>query len=238
MFSKLEKQYKDLDFFSVFNKYYWKWAIRLIAFYIVLFLLFPQYNDFFAKALYLEIFIACAYYIYIDYKKTVFTKYKLSLKHKIKFYVFRKKSIKKDEIIRVFIENGLVDKENIMLALNYYNSKQPIVIESSFFGWFFSTSLALFSIIEIGYDKSKGQIDFNMIYNFFYSIYISAILPILVVIVAKIIIDNFNKNKLLLYSDIAADLSNFYMNFERLNLRFEEKILKKRRIYRFNEKVK
>jgi len=231
MFSNLEKEYKKISKINQFAKYYWKCAFILFtALSLLFYIISNNYYIYIYIFTFLLFFILIFMYIYNDYKNTmkniIFNKND-GIGKKIKEYKNKNVQKYKSNLIKLLIKYNFKTREDLKLAIDYYNAKQPKKIQSSFFTWFISTLLTISSFIEIAYDIDKNEINFHKLYlilNSSLSYIIIFTVPILVV---RIIIESifFSNNKL--YSQLIDDLSNIYINYDKYGNLLENNIYDK-----------
>ena len=214
MFKDIEKNYKKNLRETKFNKFYWTTSFLLILSSSLL-QISNKVKPYFIYAL---LFIFVIGYFIINYIKTmknINIKKKINIIKKLKMYAIEIEKQKFDNIILLLTKYNFKTKNDLKLAIDYYNSEKPIKIESDYLGWIVSIALTLSSFIEIAYNTETQSIDTTKI-----SIILGSTLGILVeflvpIIVFKIIINKIFISKKTIRSNLSDDLSYIYLNFNK-----------------------
>lgn len=214
MFKDIEKNYKKNLRETKFNKFYWTTSFSLILSSSLL-----QISDkdkpYF---IYILLFIFVIGYFIINYIKTmknINIKKKINIIKKLKMYAIEIEKQKFNNIILLLTKYNFKTKNDLKLAIDYYNSEKPIKVESDYLGWIVSIALTLSSFIEIAYNTETQSIDTTKI-----SIILGSTLGILAeflvpIIVFKIIINKIFISKKTIRSNLSDDLSYIYLNFNK-----------------------
>mgnify|MGYP004544179385 FL=1 len=214
MFKDIEKNYKKNLSETKFNKFYWTASFLLILSYSLL-KIFDDVNPYFIYVL-LFIFVI-GYFIvnYIKIMKNINIKKKISFIDKLKIYSNEVKKQNFNKIIQLLRKYNFKTKNDLKLAIDYFNSEKPIKIESDYLGWIVSISLTLSSFIEIAYNNEMQTIDttkISVILGSTLGIIIGFLIPI---IILKLIINNLFISKKAIRSNLSDDLSYIYLNFNK-----------------------
>lgn len=211
MFQDIEKQYKKNFKERQFNLFYWRIAIILITLYICF-----QNILTIEFLIFIILFPLIIIYFVIDYFKTTKNAKKVKgFKNHIILYADECRKQQLNNLIASLKIYNFRTKNDLKLAIDYFNSQKPIKVASSIPGWIVSTSLTLASFVEIAYDKDTKSIDYTKI---------SAILtPTLGIILFCIIIFLFIKltfkfsyfSQESIQSSLADDLTYIYINFNK-----------------------
>lgn len=221
MFENIEREYKKNSKERKFNKFYWMSAI-------ILTFIFSIFKDtkYFKYCNYIIIFLLVGGYFVFDYIKTM---KKADIKKgknffdNLKKYIIVVKKEHMNNLIMLLKKYNFRTKNDIKLAIEYYNSKRPIKIESNFLGWLISVLISLASIVTIAYDASTQTIDYkkiSVVFGTTIGFVIVALIPILLI---KILINNITFSKEKLHSELSEDLSFIYINFDK----YKNKLTKK-----------
>ena len=214
MFKDIEKNYKKNLRETKFNKFYWTTSFSLILSSSLL-----QISDkdkpYF---IYILLFIFVIGYFIINYIKTmknINIKKKINIIKNLKMYAIEIEKQKFNNIILLLTKYNFKTKNDLKLAIDYYNSEKPIKIESDYLGWIVSIALTLSSFIEIAYNTETQSIDTTKI-----SVILGSTLGILTeflvpIIVFKIIINKIFISKKTIRSNLSDDLSYIYLNFNK-----------------------
>lgn len=226
MFEQIEKEYKKSSKERIFNKFYW---LNVIFIFIVASILSMIDENFHLIRYYFifgwVIITVIVYFIY-DYSKTMKKmKAKKSEKNlsKISLYVNYNEEMHINSLINILSKYNYRTKNDLKLAIDYYNSKQPIEVESSFLAWIVSTALTISSFIEIAYDSETKTLDYQKISIILGSTIGYMICIFIPVFFLKIIINSVILPKKKIQSQLSGDLSYIYLNFNK----YKNKLTKK-----------
>lgn len=214
MFKDIEKNYKKNLRETKFNKFYW-----IISFLLIIGSSLLQISDnvkpYFIYTL-LFIFVIGYFIInYINTMKNVKFKKKMNIIDKFKIYSNEVEKQNFNNIVLLLKQYNFKTKNDLKLAIDYYNSEKPIKVESDYLGWIVSIALTLSSFIEIAYNNETQTIDTTKI-----SVILGSTLGILLgflvpIIIFKIIINKLFIPKKTIRSNLSDDLSYIYLNFNK-----------------------
>lgn len=214
MFKDIEKNYKNNLRETKFNKFYW-----ITSFLLILESSLLQISDNIKPYfIYTLLFIFVIGYFIINYIKTmknVNIKKKINIIDKLKIYSNEVKKQNFNKIILLLKQYNFKTKNDLKLAIDYYNSEKPIKVESDYLGWIVSIALTLSSFIEIAYNNETQTIDttkISVILGSTLGIIIGFLIPI---IIFKIIINKLFISKKTIRSNLSDDLSYIYLNFNK-----------------------
>ena len=147
--------------------------------------------------------------------KIINIKKKINFIDKLKIYSNEVKKQNFNKIIQLLKQYNFKTKNDLKLAIDYFNSEKPIKIESDYLGWIVSISLTLSSFIEIAYNNETQTIDTTKI-----SVILGSTLGIMIgflisIITLKLIINNLFISKKTIRSNLSDDLSYIYLNFNK-----------------------
>lgn len=222
MFKDIEKNYKKNLRETKFNKFYW-----ITSFLLILGSSLLQISDNIKPYfIYTLLFIFVIGYFIINYIKTmknVNIKKKINIIEKLKIYSSEVEKQNFNNIILLLKQYNFKTKNDLKLAINYYNSEKPIKVESDYLGWIVSISLTLSSFIEIAYNTETQAIDttkISVILGSALGIIIGFLIPI---IIFKIIINKSFTSKKTIRSNLSDDLSYIYLNFDKYKNQLSKK---------------
>lgn len=214
MFKDIEKNYKKNLRETKFNKFYW-----ITSFLLILCSSLLQISDNVKQHfIFTLLFIFVIGYFIINYIKTmkkVNIKKKINIIEKLKIYSSEVEKQNFNNVILLLKQYNFKTKNDLKLAIDYYNSEKPIRIESDYLGWIVSISLTLSSFIEIAYNSETQTIDttkISVILGSTLGIIIGFLIPI---IIFKIIINKLFISKKTIRSNLSDDLSYIYLNFNK-----------------------
>lgn len=214
MFKNIKKSYKKNLRENKFNKYYWCVAISLI----VISSLFKIPNNIKPYFIYISLFILVIWYFIIDFFKVI-KKCKLKDKAPISIifnaYIKEIESQNVNNLILLLKQYNFRTKNDLKLAIDYYNSEKPLKVESDYLGWIVSIALTLSSFMEIAYNPETQTIDMTKISVILGStagIIMGFIIPIIII---KLVINGIIIPKKRLQSNLSEDLSYIYLNFDK-----------------------
>ena len=222
MFKDIEKNYKKNLRETKFNKFYW-----ITSFLLILGSSLLQISDNIKPYfIYTLLFIFVIGYFIINYIKTmknVNIKKKINIIEKLKIYSSDVEKQNINNIILLLKQYNFKTKNDLKLAIDYYNSEKPIKVESDYLGWIVSISLTLSSFIEIAYNTETQAIDttkISVILGSALGIIIGFLIPI---IIFKIIINKSFTSKKTIRSNLSDDLSYIYLNFDKYKNQLSKK---------------
>ena len=222
MFKDIKKNYKKNLRETKFNKFYW-----ITSFLLILGSSLLQISDNIKPYfIYTLLFIFVIGYFIINYIKTmknVNIKKKINIIEKLKIYSSEVKKQNFNNIILLLKQYNFKTKNDLKLAIDYYNSEKPIKVESDYLGWIVSISLTLSSFIEIAYNTETQAIDttkISVILGSALGIIIGFLIPI---IIFKIIINKSFTSKKTIRSNLSDDLSYIYLNFDKYKNQLSKK---------------
>lgn len=222
MFKDIEKNYKKNLRETKFNKFYWITSFLLILGSSLL----QISNNIKPYFIYTLLFIFVIGYFIINYIKTmknVNIKKKINIIEKLKIYSSEVEKQNFNNIILLLKQYNFKTKNDLKLAIDYYNSEKPIKVESDYLGWIISISLTLSSFIEIAYNTETQAIDttkISVILGSALGIIIGFLIPI---IIFKIIINKSFTSKKTIRSNLSDDLSYIYLNFDKYKNQLSKK---------------
>ena len=222
MFKDIEKNYKKNLRETKFNKFYWITSFLLILGSSLL----QISNNIKPYFIYTLLFIFVIGYFIINYIKTmknVNIKKKINIIEKLKIYSSEVEKQNFNNIILLLKQYNFKTKNDLKLAIDYYNSEKPIKVESDYLGWIVSISLTLSSFIEIAYNTETQAIDttkISVILGSTLGIIIGFLIPI---IIFKIIINKPFTSKKTIRSNLSDDLSYIYLNFDKYKNQLSKK---------------
>ncbi len=214
MFKNIEKKYKNNLRESKFNKYYWTIALTLMF----ISLIFKMPNNIKAYFIYISLFILVIIYFGVDFVK-ITKNYTINKKTtfltKFKIYIKEVENQNINNLISLLKQYNFKTKNDLKMAIDYYNSEKPIKVESNYLGWIVSIALTLSSFIEIAYNTETQAIDTTKI-----SVILGSTAGIIIVFLISIIFLNFFINSVViskkrLHSNLSEDLTYIYLNFDK-----------------------
>lgn len=214
MFKNIEKNYKKNLRENKFNKYYWFIAISLM----IISSVFKMPNNVKPYFIYISLFILVIGYFIVDFFKVI---KKDKLKDKTPILILFNAYIKEIEsqnvnnLILLLKQYNFRTKNDLKLAIDYYNSEKPLKVESDYLGWIVSIALTLSSFIEIAYNNETQTIDMTKISIILGSTAGIIIVFIIPIIIIKLVINRIIIPKKRLQSNLSEDLSYIYLNFDK-----------------------
>lgn len=214
MFKDIEKKYKKGLNENKFNKFYWSTSFFLI-FGSFLLKIPDNVKPYF---IYVLLFIFVIGYFIVNYVKIMKNnniKNKTNFIEKLNAYSNEIKKQNFNRIILLLKQYNFKTKNDLKLAIDYFNSEKSIKVESDYLGLVISISLTLSSFIEIAYNTETQTIDTTKI-----SVILGSTIGILIEFLITIIILNLVINVLFISkktirSNLSDDLSYIYLNFNK-----------------------
>ena len=214
MFHEIEKNYRRNHKWKKFITFYWIISAIVVLQTIYIKDLFQSSRILLLYA-FLEIFLCILLYFINDYDKTLkkFKKEK-SFNNNLKNYIYQLREHQIDSLIDMLKQYNFKTKDDLKLAIDYYNNMQPMKIKSGLLSWVSTISITLFSIFETVYDKEKNIIDFSKLLVLLNTtISFILIITIFYLIIRYISNDIFANQKII--SGLNEDLCYIYLNFDK-----------------------
>lgn len=214
MFKDIEKKYKKGLNENKFNKFYWSTSFFLI-FGSFLLKIPDNVKPYFIYVLLFIFVIGYSIVNYVKIMKNNNIKNKTNFIEKLNAYSNEIKKQNFNRIILLLKQYNFKTKNDLKLAIDYFNSEKSIKVESDYLGWVISISLTLSSFIEIAYNTETQTIDTTKI-----SVILGSTIGILIEFLITIIILNLVINVLFISkktirSNLSDDLSYIYLNFNK-----------------------
>lgn len=210
----MEKKYKKGLNENKFNKFYWSTSFFLI-FGSFLLKIPDNVKPYFIYVL-LSIFVI-GYFIvnYIKIMKNNNIKNKTNFIEKLNAYSNEIKKQNFNRIILLLKQYNFKTKNDLKLAIDYFNSEKSIKVESDYLGWIISISLTLSSFIEIAYNTETQTIDTTKISVILGSTIGILIEFLIIIIILNLVINVLFISKKTIRSNLSDDLSYIYLNFNK-----------------------
>lgn len=222
----MEKEYKNLSKGRFFTFYYWCCVVIIILLSILFSYIFENFTIIKFYFIYITLFALIIIYFYVDFVniiKILNIKKNEKLLVKIEKYINYNNNNYFDKLIATLKKYNFKTKNDLKLAIDYYNRKQPIKTAPNYLSWFISVTVTISSFIELAYNEITKTFDFekmSIIINIALQYTLSiAIFVIVVYFLIKLVF--FPNNKI--YLNIIEDLSYIYLNFNK----FKNKLGKK-----------
>ncbi len=116
--------------------------------------------------------------------------------------------------------HGVQTREEIKIALDYYERKQPVQTKTGILEWVLSIAVALVSIVVVAYDEASATVDMEKLFNILkptLGLIVAIIVPI---VVAKMVVNFLAVPRAKLDSILVEDLAIIYMQYDK----FEDKL--------------
>lgn len=116
--------------------------------------------------------------------------------------------------------HGVQTREEIKIALDYYERKQPVQAKTGILEWVLSIAVALVSIVVVAYDEASATVDMEKLFNILkptLGLIVAIIVPI---VVAKMVVNFLAVPRAKLDSILVEDLAIIYMQYDK----FEDKL--------------
>lgn len=218
MFVDIEKEYKKISKERKFTIYYWCSAIFVFLIATIISNAFETSGNFKYYFIYTAFIILILAYFYIDFVnsiKSLKVRKNEKIINKLKIYITQIRNNHINNLLNILAKYNFRTKNDLKLAIDYYNSKQPIKVESSFLAWIVSTALTISSFIEIAYDSETKTIDYQKITVILGSTIGYIIYLLIPIICFKLIINSIVLPKKKIQSQLSEDISYIYLNFSK-----------------------
>lgn len=134
---------------------------------------------------------------------------------KLRVYFAADDAMRIENLTRELKTYNIYTKENLKLALDYYQSRLPVVQRPNVLEWVITTVITLSSIVVVAYDDEIGAINFKILFAKFSSALMVAAIIITPFLLTKIISAAISKSRNKIDTILVEDLAYLYVNFEK-----------------------
>ena len=208
MFNQIERKYKKDSKELSFNISYWVFSCIVIMAIV---------NWPYIIKIIIELVFALTFvfiYYYIDYKKKAKGIKLKGIAKKIRYYFDEEEKNRIDSLVSSLSKSNINTKDKLEVAINYYNSKKPLKIESSILAWLLSFVVSLASLVAVAYDNSTNTIDYQKLSVVLGSTLGIVLIGIFLTFVTKNIMSQLGFSKKKTCEDLSNDIAFIYFNYE------------------------
>lgn len=226
MFSEIEKEYRK----SVQERRYWayyiKWAVPITVIAIVLSLIFRHLYGLIHLVTVMLLVGLLVIFIVRDIKATDeiarVVRRKKGVVAKLQSYFEVDDAMRVNNLVANLAKHDIRTKENLKLAIEYYESRLPMNTKPNLMDWILTTIVTVASVALVAYDEATSTIDVQKFLNVFISALIVAAICITPILVFKIVRYALSRFRNRVDTILVEDLAEIYVNFERYEERFEK----------------
>ncbi len=221
MFSEIEKDYrKGLQEARFWRFYGWRSLVAIVLAMVVIFVL--GVNSWLAAGCLSVILVGLVAWFFWKDTKIVLGKrvQRKSVVERLVEYFREDDKLRVKNLLVDLKRHGVQTREEIKIALDYYERKQPVQTKTGILEWVLSIAVALVSIVVVAYDEASATVDMEKLFNILkptLGLIVAIIVPI---VVAKMVVNFLAVPRAKLDSILVEDLAIIYMQYDK----FEDKL--------------
>ncbi len=221
MFSEIEKDYrKGLQEARFWRFYGWRSLVAIVLAMVVIFVL--GVNSWLAAGCLSVILVGLVAWFFWKDTKIVLGKrvQRKSVIERLVEYFREDDKLRVKNLLVDLKRHGVQTREEIKIALDYYERKQPVQAKTGILEWVLSIAVALVSIVVVAYDEASATVDMEKLFNILkptLGLIVAIIVPI---VVAKMVVNFLAVPRAKLDSILVEDLAIIYMQYDK----FEDKL--------------
>lgn len=221
MFSEIEKDYrKGLQEARFWRFYGWRSLVAIVLAMVVIFVL--GVNSWLAVGCLSVILVGLVAWFFWKDTKIVLGKrvQRKSVIERLVEYFREDDKLRVKNLLVDLKRHGVQTREEIKIALDYYERKQPVQTKTGILEWVLSVAVALVSIVVVAYDEASATVDMEKLFNILkptLGLIVAIIVPI---VVAKMVVNFLAVPRAKLDSILVEDLAIIYMQYDK----FEDKL--------------
>lgn len=221
MFSEIEKDYrKGLQEARFWRFYGWRSLVAIVLAMVVIFVL--GVNSWLAAGCLSVILVGLVAWFFWKDTKIVLGKrvQRKSVVERLVEYFREDDKLRVKNLLVDLKRHGVQTREEIKIALDYYERKQPVQTKTGILEWVLSVAVALVSIVVVAYDEASATVDMEKLFNILkptLGLIVAIIVPI---VVAKMVVNFLAVPRAKLDSILVEDLAIIYMQYDK----FEDKL--------------
>ena len=221
MFSEIEKDYrKGLQEARFWRFYGWRSLVAIVLAMGVIFVL--GVNSWLAAGCLSVILVGLVAWFFWKDTKIVLGKrvQRKSVIERLVEYFREDDKLRVKNLLVDLKRHGVQTREEIKIALDYYERKQPVQAKTGILEWVLSIAVALVSIVVVAYDEASATVDMEKLFNILkptLGLIVAIIVPI---VVAKMVVNFLAVPRAKLDSILVEDLAIIYMQYDK----FEDKL--------------
>lgn len=221
MFSEIEKDYrKGLQEARFWRFYGWRSLVAIVLAMVVIFVL--GVNSWLAAGCLSVILVGLVAWFFWKDTKIVLGKrvQRKSVIERLVEYFREDDKLRVKNLLVDLKRHGVQTREEIKIALDYYERKQPVQTKTGILEWVLSIAVALVSIVVVAYDEASATVDMEKLFNILkptLGLIVAIIIPI---VVARMVVNFLAVPRAKLDSILVEDLAIIYMQYDK----FEDKL--------------
>ncbi len=214
MFTEIERAYRKGLRERRFSVYYWPKALVIIVLTVVL-VYGLGFQNWVVYTLSAAILLGFAIYFLVnDIHEILGSRPDLSPYAKLRTYFFEDDQVRIGNLLIDLHEHGLTEKNDLKLAIDYFERRRPVLTRPSLLEWVLSAIVALASLIIIVYDESTGVIDNEKLFTVLRATFELSLVVVLPILVVRLFMAYTDAARRKLDSILVEDLAYLYVNFE------------------------
>lgn len=214
MFTEIEREYRKGLIERRFWRYYWRRAILAIILASVATVIFG-FPSWAASFIIAGVLIILVIIFFIGDAHTLIKKRPAKAQSWKEAYRSADQQLRLETLLRDLKHHQINTKDEIRLAIDYYQAQRPISTRTSLLEFILSIAIAIMSVLAITYDDQLHTIDSLKLTAIFWptiKIILIIIIPLLVI---TFIIRRIFESNIKIDSILIEDLSYIYVNFEK-----------------------
>lgn len=221
MFSEIEKDYrKGLQEARFWRFYGWRSLVAIVLAMVVIFVL--GVNSWLVAGCLSVILVGLVAWFFWKDTKIVLGKrvQRKSVIERLVEYFREDDKLRVKNLLVDLKRHGVQTREEIKIALDYYERKQPVQTKTGILEWVLSVAVALVSIVVVAYDEASATVDMEKLFNILkptLGLIVAIIIPI---VVARMVVNFLAVPRAKLDSILVEDLAIIYMQYDK----FEDKL--------------
>lgn len=223
LFSEIEREYKKGLQQKRFIAYYWPCAALVVVLAIVFALVFSSLRWLiYGCAVIIFCMLAIAFLVWeYHHAGKLFRSVRISktFSAKLAAYYIADDKRRIDNLVDDLARHQIRTKDDILLTLNYFQTRLPGNTKPNLLGWVLTAVITLSSIVIVAYDGSIGTINLHRLIPIFGSTLVVALLILTPVIIAKIISTTMSISRNKIDSSLVEDLAYIYVHFDQYHER-------------------
>lgn len=218
MFSKIEKEYKKGLQQKRFIAYYWPCAALVAIITIIFALIFESLHwIIYGCAVVIFLILVAVFFVWeLHNAKNTFRSVRDSkgIISKLLAYFAADDEKRLNNLVSDLASNNICTKDDLKLALDYFQSRLPIVTRVGLVSWILTAVIMLTSVIIVAYDEAIGTINIRHLIPAFGSAVVVALIILTPIIIAKIISVSISNSRSKVDTILVEDLAYIYVHFD------------------------
>lgn len=222
MYKNIEKGYKKINPENQFFRYYWKWA-TIIGLAMMIISSIGISNKILLPIMVIVLLVLVILYEYKNYKKYISEENKnKKFKEKLEIYFDSLNKQLINDIIAILNKENINAKNDILLVINYYNKKRPLIVKTSIWERIASIVITVASFVVVFVDDKNKTIDYDKLLIVLGSIF-GIVAVVLIMYLFLKFFTSVRKSNESFYSELEEHLTHIYINYKDYEYRLKKK---------------